>query len=73
MDLKNFIMSSLDKLPKGELVEALAAHILRSDSLREEWRETQKKAEVTEAVNEAQEKTSTDELKEFAYKGGALG
>lgn len=53
MDLKEFIMQRLSLLPKEELVEALATHILKSDFLREEWRKTQA---ITEDPSGSKEK-----------------
>lgn len=53
MDLKEFIIQRLSVLPKEELVEALATHILKNESLRDEWRKTQT---VTEAASGSQEK-----------------
>lgn len=57
MDLKEFILKRLSLLPREELLEALATHILKNDLLREEWRESQRR-EPTEAVSESQEKVS---------------
>lgn len=72
MDLKEFIIKRLSLLPKEEVVEALATHILKHDQLREEWRETQRKCEPMEETDVSQEKSST-ELKIIKGQGGING
>lgn len=66
MDLKEFILKRLSLLPKEELLEALATHILKNDLLREEWREFQRR-EAMEETNVSQEK------KQDQAQGGSHG